>query len=43
MIELKTNKKLKASFNDGEHLTKFWLQYTISQSYPGLWTVVKNY
>jgi len=26
LIKHKTNEKLKASFNDGEHLTEFWLQ-----------------
>ncbi|KAE9523112.1 hypothetical protein AGLY_016499 [Aphis glycines] len=42
LIEISTNEMLKASFKNGENLTEFWLQSTISQIYPGLWTVVQK-
>lgn len=42
LIEISTNEMLKASFKNGENLTEFWLQSTISRIYPGLWTVVQK-
>ena len=32
----------KARFQNGEHLTEFWLQGNISDQYPGLRTVAKK-
>ncbi|VVC37475.1 Hypothetical protein CINCED_3A013738 [Cinara cedri] len=39
LIEISTNEMLKASFKNGENLTEFRFQSTISRIYPGLWTV----
>ncbi|KAJ7326641.1 hypothetical protein JRQ81_016400 [Phrynocephalus forsythii] len=42
LVELSTNETLKASFQNGDCLTEFWLQSNISCLYPGLWTIVKK-
>ena len=43
LVELSTTENLKASFQNGDQLTKFWLQDNITHLYPGIWTIVKNF
>ena len=41
--DLSTNETSKASFQNSDHLTEFWLQGNICHLYPGLWNIVKNF